>query len=92
MSSWLLLLAFVVFAWLAYDAWKLGVPAASEPYQLTAKGLGQDLIGVPLQELDQRKQWNLQMRMGLGNIGQSFWLWAILALACGTVWAWGFFK
>jgi hypothetical protein len=92
MSSWLLLAASVVFALLAYDAWRLGVPSANEPYFLTAKGLGQDVTGVPLQELDQRRQWSLQLRMGLGNIGQSYWLWAILALVCGAVSALGFLE
>ena len=78
--NWLLLAAAIVFAWLAYDAWKLATPAAEVPYSVTAKGLGQTVDGVSLQEQERRKNWNL--RYGLGDLNQTVWLWAILALAC----------
>lgn len=80
MSSWLLLSAALIFAWLAYDAWRLAVPAAEVPYTLTAKGLKQDMSGVPLQEQEKRKQWNT--RYGIGDLGQTVWLWGILAVVC----------
>jgi hypothetical protein len=59
------------------------VPAKDVPYAVTAKAIGQELGGVPLHEQDKRKQWNL--RHGVGDLGQSVWLWAILALVCAMV-------
>ena len=88
MSSWIFLTAALAFAWLAYDAWKVATPAADVPYSLTAKGLGQDVSGVPLQEQIVRKEWNA--RYGMGDLSQMVWLWAILALACAIGAATGF--
>lgn len=87
--NWLLLSASVVFAGLAYDAWKIAVPAAEVPYSVLAKGLGQSVDGVPLQEQERRKNWNA--RYGLGDLSQTVWLWAILALMCAVGSAAGFF-
>jgi hypothetical protein len=80
MNSWLLLFAAIVFAWLAYDAWRIAVPHADVPYALTAEGLGQDISGVPLQEQKKRKDWNSSY--GLGDLSQAVWLWGILAIGC----------
>lgn len=87
MSMWLLLSLAVVFGYFAYDAWKLSVPAKDVPYSLTAEGLGQDVAHVPLHEQERRKSWNT--RYGLGDLGQSVWLWGILSLACaaGALWS-----
>ncbi|MDT8989564.1 hypothetical protein RQP54_01670 [Curvibacter sp. APW13] len=76
----LLLIAALVFTCLAYDAWKLSVPADKVPYSVTADDLGQPLDGIPLMEQSKRKDWN--SRYGLGDLSQTFWLWTILALAC----------
>jgi len=88
MSSLLLLSAALVFAWLAYDAWRLAVPAAEVPYTLTAKDLGQDMRGVPLQEQEKSKAWNA--RYGIGDLSQTVWLWGILAVVCAAGSAVGF--
>ncbi len=80
--DWLLFAAAIVFAWLAYDAWKIAIPAAEVPYSVTAKGLGQTVDGVPLQEQERRKNWN--SRYGLGDPSQTVWLWTILALVCAV--------
>lgn len=80
--SWFLFLAAVFFAWLAYDAWKVTVPAATVPYAITVKGSGQSIDGVPLPEQETRKHWNL--RFGIGDLSQTVWLWSILALACAV--------
>jgi hypothetical protein len=89
MSSWLLLCAALIFAWLAYDAWRLATPAKEVPYALTAKGLGQDVSGVTLQEQNVRKVWNA--RYGVGDLSQAVWLWGLLALASAIGAASGFF-
>jgi hypothetical protein len=88
MSSWLLLSAALIFAWLAYDAWRLAVPVSEVPYALTAKALGQDLGGVPLQEQEKRKEWSA--RYGIGDLSQTFWLWGIFSVACAVGSAAGF--
>ncbi len=88
MSSWLLLFAALVFAGLAYDAWKLVVPAADAPYALTAEVLGQDVSGMPLEEQKKRHEWNT--RYGIGSLRQTVWLWSILAVACAISSAVGF--
>ena len=87
--NWLLLSAALVFAWLANDARKIAVPAAKVPYSVTAKGLGQSVDGVPLQEQESRKDWN--SRYGLGDLSQTVWLWSILALVCAVGSVVGFF-
>lgn len=87
--NWLLLSAAIVFAWLAYDAWKIAVPAAGVPYSVTAKGLGQSVDGIPLQEQEKRKNW--YSRYGLGDLSQTVWLWTILALVCAVGSVVGFF-
>ncbi len=88
MSPWLLLCAAFVFAWLAYDAWRLSIPDKEVPYSLTAKGLGQDVSGVPLQEQNMRKEWNA--RYGTGDLSQTVWLWGVFAMACAMGAAAGF--
>jgi hypothetical protein len=80
MTSWLLLCAALVFAWLTYDAWQSSIPSADVPYALTAKGMGQSVSGVSLYEQEKRKDWNA--RYGIGNLNQIVWLWGVLALAC----------
>lgn len=87
--NWLLLSAAIVFAWLAYDAWKIAVPAADVPYSVTAKVLGQSVDGISLQEQERRKNWN--SRYGLGDLSQTVWLWTILALVCAVGSIVGFF-
>lgn len=87
--NWLLLSAALAFAGLAYDAWKLAVPASEVPYSFTAKGFRQSTDGVPLQEQARRKNWNA--RYGLGDLSQTVWLWTILALVCAVGSAAGFF-
>ena len=87
--NWLLLSAALVFAWLAYDAWKIVVPASEVPYSVTAKGLGPDVDGVSLREQERRKSWNASY--GTGDLSQTVWLWTILALACAVGSVVGFF-
>lgn len=87
--NWLLLSAALAFAWLAYDAWKIAIPAAEVPYQVTANGLGQSVEGVPSQEQERQKDWN--SRFGLGDLSQTVWLWTILALVCAVGSVVGFF-
>jgi hypothetical protein len=90
MSSWLLISAAFAFAWLAYDAWRVATPAKNVPYALTAKGLGQDVNGVPLHEQNVHKEWNV--RYGMGDLSQTVWLWGILALTCAIGAAVGFLE
>lgn len=87
--SWLLLSVAIVFAGLAYDAWKIAVPATEVPYSVQAKGLGQSVGGVSLQEQKRRKNWNA--RYGIGDLSQTVWLWTIIALVCAVGSAVGFF-
>lgn len=87
--NWLLFLVALFFAWLAYDAWKVAVPAENVPYSITARGLGQSVDGVPLQEQEKQKNWNL--RYGIGDLSHVVWLWGILALACAFGSVVGFF-
>ena len=78
--TWWLLAAAVVFGYLAYDAERLSVPSNDRPYALTAKGWGEDVRPVSLQEQEKRKQYNA--RHGFGDLGQSVWLFVILCLGC----------
>ena len=80
MSSLFLLLGALLFAWLAYDAWKLSIPANDTSYPVSARLLGQSSDGVPADELHSRKQWNSWR--GLGDLSQSVWLWCVLSLTC----------
>jgi hypothetical protein len=80
MSAWPFFLAACVFAYLAYDARKLAVPSQTVPYQIEAKGRGESVDGVPLQEQAVRKRWH--SFRGVGEGSHATWLWAILALAC----------
>lgn len=82
MLPWLLLFLTAVFAALAVDAYSLAAPSESVPFSVTAKALGQDVSHVPLSEQEKRKAWN--QRYGLGNLNQSVWLFAILALGSGV--------
>ena len=79
MSSWVLLVLVMAFSFLAYDASKLAEPNLEVPYSVTAETLGQEINHVPLHEQAKLKSWNL--RQGLGDLNQSFWLWMILAVA-----------
>ncbi len=80
MFPWLLLILTGVFAFLTYDAFTLVVPKESIPYSLTAKGMGQNVSHLTLEEQEQLKKFNL--RYGLGNLNQSVWLFAILSFGC----------
>ena len=79
MAFWFLIFAALCFVWLTFDAWSLGVAAKDTPYALTAKVMGEEVNGVPLHVQNQRKEWDL--RFGIGDRSQIFWLWLILALA-----------
>ena len=91
MSSWLLLAASFVCAWLAYDAWRLAGNDKNIPEALTAKWLGQNVTGVPLHELEERRRVTALMRYGLGDPNGAVWLWAVLALAFMAGSIFGFF-
>lgn len=78
--TWVLLAAAVVFAFLAYDAARLSSPVKDLPYALTAKGWGEDVAHVSLAEQEKRKQYNT--RRGIGDLGQSVWLFVILCSGC----------
>ena len=82
MNSWLLLSAVLLFAWLAYEAWKLSVIAAKMPYAVTVKSTGQKVADVPLHKQEKQKAWSLNY--GVGNLSETVWLWGILALACAV--------
>lgn len=86
MISALLLVLAAVFAVLAYDAWRLTVPAKDTPYEVTARPLGLEVDGVPTVELEKRKQWNL--RYGTGDPGGAVWLWAVSSVGCAGVAVW----
>jgi hypothetical protein len=87
MLSLALLVLSMLFAVLAYDAWRLTVPAKDVPFEVTARPLGMEVDGVQAAELEKRKGWNL--RYGLGDPGGAVWLWAIASLgcACGAAWS-----
>ena len=80
MSTLILLALAFLFGYLAYDAHKLSVPAKDVPYSIAVAGLGLDVSGVPLHELDKLKSWSA--RYGLGDLSQSVWLWGVLSVAC----------
>lgn len=76
-------MAAALSGYLAYDAARLSTPAKDVPYALTAKSWGEDVAHVPLAEQKRRKQHNAVR--GLGDLGQSAWLFGILCagrLAC----------
>lgn len=56
MGSWFLLALAGLFSFLAYDARRLSVPAKDVPFEVTAKGLGLEVGGVPNTEQERRKQ------------------------------------
>jgi len=73
-----------IFGYLAYDAARLSMAAKDVPYSLTAKGWGEDVAHVSLAEQEKRKQYNALR--GLGDLGQSVWLFGILCVGC-LAWA-----
>lgn len=76
MSAWLLLILTAVFAYLAYDSWSMTAP--SLPYSEIAKGLGQDLSSLSCSE--QEKLNRYRQLKGIGNLNQTGWVFAILAI------------
>ncbi|MGE4447825.1 MAG: hypothetical protein AB7E15_05935 [Azospira sp.] len=76
MLPWLLALLTAVFAYLTYDALSLVAPAL--PYSETAKGMGQDLSHMPLSEQEKLNRYPNRYR--LGDLNQTVWLFAILAV------------
>jgi hypothetical protein len=90
MLPWLLLILTAVFAAMAVDAYSLAAPSQSTPFSVTAKALGQDVSHVPLAEQQKRKAWN--QRFGLGDLNQSIWLFAILALGSAVATVLAFLK
>jgi hypothetical protein len=87
MISAALLVLSVLFAVLAYDAWRLTVPAKDVPFEVTARPLGIEGEGVPTVELEKRKAWNLSY--GTGDPRGAVWLWTIACVGCagGAVWS-----
>jgi len=79
-SIWVLLIAAVVFGYLAYDAARLSTSAKHVPYALTAKSWGEDVGHVSLAEQEKRQYANAVR--GLGDISQSVWLFGILCVGC----------
>lgn len=79
MAIWLLLPA-AVFAYLAYDAWRLRTPENPLSYSVEAEVRGEPVAHVSLQEQSQRKVWG--RRYGIGDPGGIFWLWVILGVGC----------
>lgn len=80
MTALILLALAFLFGYLAVDARKLSVPAKDVPASISLACLGLDTSGVPLHELERRKSWSA--RYGLGDLGQSVWLWGVLSVAC----------
>lgn len=76
----LLLVLSGLFAFLAFDAWRLAVPAKDVPYEVTARPLGLEVDGVPTVELERRKEWNIQY--GQGDLSCTYWLWLIACVGC----------
>ncbi len=74
MAPWILLILTGVFAFLAHDAFSLVAP--SLPYSEIAKVMGQDLSYMPLHE--QEKPNRYPYVNWLGNVSQTFWVFAIL--------------
>lgn len=67
---------------MAYDAFTLAAPQESIPYSLTAKGIGQNVSHLTLEEQQRLKHLNL--RYGLGDLNRSVWLFAILTVGCAV--------
>jgi hypothetical protein len=78
-AIWLLIPA-ALFAYLAFDAWRLGTSSEAAPYDTEAKVRGEPLDGVPLHEQMRRKAWS--RRYGMGEPSQVLWVWLILAVGC----------
>ncbi|CAN7547114.1 hypothetical protein [Variovorax paradoxus] len=73
-------MAAAISGYLAYDAARFSTPSKDVPYTLTAKSWGEDVAHVPLAEQEERKQYNAVR--GLGDLGQSAWLFGILSAGC----------
>lgn len=87
--SWVLLIAAVVFGYLACDAARLSTSAKDVPYALTAKAWGEDVTHVPLAEQEKQKQYGA--RHGIGDLSQAVWLFGILCVSCLAWAAYSFF-
>lgn len=78
--SWIMLMAAAIPGYLAYDAARLSTMAKDVSCALTAKSWDEDVAHVPLAEQEKRKQYNAVR--GLGDLGQSAWLFGILCAGC----------
>jgi hypothetical protein len=76
-----------LFAVLAYDAWKLSVPAKDAPYEVTAAPIGSEVDGVSAAEVEGRKGWHL--RYGIGDTRGAYWFWGLASAGCvgAALWA-----
>lgn len=88
MTSWVFLLLAFVFACLAVDAWRLVVPWREIPFSVIAKGMGQDLSHLSLDEQLQLKQRH--RTYGFGDLSGAVWFWAILSVGSLGVSCYGF--
>jgi hypothetical protein len=79
MAVWLLILA-AVFAFLAYDAWRLRVSTHDAPYSIEAEARGEPVAHVPLHEQARRRAW--ARHHGVGKPGGICWVWLTLAAGC----------
>lgn len=76
MPPWLLLILTLVFAYLTYDA--LALVAPSLPYSEIAKGMGQDLPHMSLNEQEKLSRYPFSYR--LGDINQTGSIFGIITL------------
>lgn len=79
MTLWLFIPT-VLFAYLAYDAWRLRPHSQNMPYEVEEKVRGESVSSVPLEEQARRKAWNL--RYGVGKASDIVWVWLVLTLGC----------
>lgn len=82
MSIWPLLPA-SLFAFLAFDAWRLGRSSKAsydQAYIHEAKLRGEKLDGLSHQERQRRQTWSA--RHGIGRPQGIVWLWGVLAVGC----------
>lgn len=77
MGSVIALLLAALFAYLAYDAAKLVVPWRDIPFSIIAKGVGQDVSHLSLNEQLKLKE---NREYGWGDLSGAVWFWALLSL------------
>ena len=77
---WLLFIAALVFAYLAFDAWRMAPASKGTLNKVPPEHLGDNTAGVMLQEQNERRIWHPAYRLGEGSL--AVWGWACLALAC----------